>query len=312
METFIHSLESVAIVFLLTALGYFCAARGWMTANAKKFINQFLTHVGIPVMCVYELSTRLDRAQVLASLPLLAACFLTLFSTLILAALTDRFFLHVERTRKGIFLMMCSTTNSLFIGLAMCTQIYGDSCIPIVMVFYMADTFMIQLVCQPLVRKYGSLQNGKKLSILSILKMPTVIGVLCGFTAVLINLKLPYVLSQTAMYVVRTNTPLALLLTGYIIYDTGLKNLRIDKDQLCVILFRFVVCPAVGIGMTALFGISGLSRSVVTLEAAMPVLSMSVVYASAFGADEKFAAQGAAITTLLSFLAVPALVLLLG
>lgn len=311
METFVNSLESVAIVFLLTALGYFCAARGWMDQTAKKFVNKFLTHVSIPLMCVYELTSRLDRGTVLESLPLIGASFAALLLTLLLAVVLDRLLLHVERTRKGIFLMMCPTTNSLFIGLAMCTQIFGDAAIPHVMIFYMADTLMIQLVCQPLVRRYGTLQAGKRLSVLDILKTPTVIGVLLGVIGVLLNVQLPYVLGQTAMYVGRTNTPLALLLTGYIIYDTGLKNLKIDRDQLAVILFRFVVCPAAAFGLALVLGLSGLMRNVLILEAAMPVLSMSVVYASAYGADERFAAQGSALTTLGCFIIIPLIVLIL-
>ena len=50
METFLHAVASVTIILLLTATGYLCAAKGWMTAQVKTFISRYLMTVGIPVM----------------------------------------------------------------------------------------------------------------------------------------------------------------------------------------------------------------------------------------------------------------------
>jgi predicted permease len=47
------------------------------------------------------------------------------------------------------------------------------------------------------------------------------------------------------------------------------------------------------------------------IEAAMPVVTLSVVASSEYGADEAFGAQAAAISTLLSFLVIPLLMLFL-
>ena len=41
MEGFLHAVYSVTIILLLTATGYFCAARGWMGPQAKAFIGKF-------------------------------------------------------------------------------------------------------------------------------------------------------------------------------------------------------------------------------------------------------------------------------
>ncbi|MBQ5954097.1 MAG: AEC family transporter [Lachnospiraceae bacterium] len=312
MELFINSLGSVAIVFLLTALGYYCAARGWLNAEGKRFINKFLINIGIPVMCISELTSKIDRSEIIAFLPLILAGFASLLLTLLLAAIVQKAFLRMKKERIGIFLLMCSTTNALFVGLAMCTQIFGDECTPYVMMFYLVNTIVIQLVCQPIVRKYGTVEGEKPFRLSDMLKTPTVLGVLTGCALVALNVKLPHVLAQTAMYVARTITPFALLLTGYIIYEIGLKNLRINRDQLFVLLFRFVICPAIGAGVCALAGISGMIRNVLTVELAMPVLSMAVVYASSYGADEQFAAQGAALTTLGCFIVIPVWILILG
>ena len=48
METFLHAVASVTIILLLTATGYFCAVKGWMTVQVKTFISRYLMTVGIP------------------------------------------------------------------------------------------------------------------------------------------------------------------------------------------------------------------------------------------------------------------------
>ena len=78
-----------------------------------------------------------------------------------------------------------------------------------------------------------------------------------------------------------------------------------------MMVFRFVISPALGMGLCALLGIGGLVRSVYIVELAMPVVTQTVVAAAEYGADEQLAAQGAAISTLACFVVTPVLMLLL-
>ena len=61
METFLHAVASVTIILLLTATGYFCAVKGWMTVQVKTFISRYLMTVGIPVMLIYGMQNNLTR-----------------------------------------------------------------------------------------------------------------------------------------------------------------------------------------------------------------------------------------------------------
>ena len=47
MESFLHAVTSVTIILLLTATGYFCAVRGWMSPQAKRFISRFTMSVAV-------------------------------------------------------------------------------------------------------------------------------------------------------------------------------------------------------------------------------------------------------------------------
>ena len=114
-----------------------------------------------------------------------------------------------------------------------------------------------------------------------------------------------------AKYINNTVTPLALLLTGCIIHEIGLRSLRLTPTLGVMMVFRFVISPALGAALCALLGIGGLVRGVYVVELAMPVVTQTVVAAAEYGADEQLAAQGAAISTLACFVVTPVLMLLL-
>ena len=310
MESFLHAVASVTIILLLTATGYFCAAMGWMSPQAKRFISKFTMSVAIPCMCVYGLTTNLTHELLAGSLGFLLVPLLSTVGAFLLSLLVGRL-LKLPRKRLGVFMMMCSVSNAIFIGLPMCTELFGEACTPYVMLYYLVNTSFVQLVGLSLVRWSGEGGGFDKRMIKKFLTTPAVIGVLVSFVLVFTGIRLPSLVMSYCKYMNNLVTPLALLLTGYIIYEIGLKNLKLDRDLAIMLLFRFLLVPGVSFALCELFGVAGLGRSVLLVETAMPVVTQTVVAAADYGADEQFAAQGAALSTLACFVVIPVLMLIL-
>ena len=310
MESFLHAVASVTIILLLTATGYFCAAMGWMSPQAKRFISKFTMSVAIPCMCVYGLTNNLTHELLAGSLGFLLVPLLSTVGAFLLSLLVGRL-LKLPRKRLGVFMMMCSVSNAIFIGLPMCTELFGEACTPYVMLYYLVNTSFVQLVGLSLVRWSGEGGGFDKRMIKKFLTPPAVIGVLVSFVLVFTGIRLPSLVMSYCKYMNNLVTPLALLLTGYIIYEIGLKNLKLDRDLAIMLLFRFLLVPGVSFALCELFGVAGLGRSVLLVETAMPVVTQTVVAAADYGADEQFAAQGAALSTLACFVVIPVLMLIL-
>ena len=310
MESFLHAVASVTIILLLTATGYFCAAMGWMSPQAKRFISKFTMSVAIPCMCVYGLTNNLTHELLAGSLGFLLVPLLSTVGAFLLSLLVGRL-LKLPRKRLGVFMMMCSVSNAIFIGLPMCTELFGETCTPYVMLYYLVNTSFVQLVGLSLVRWSGDGGGFDRRMLKKFLTTPAVIGVLLSFVLVFTGVSLPPLVMSYCKYMNNLVTPLALLLTGYIIYEIGLKNLKLDRDLAIMLLFRFLLVPGVSFALCELFGVAGLGRSVLLVETAMPVVTQTVVAAADYGADEQFAAQGAALSTLACFVVIPVLMLIL-
>lgn len=310
MSSFLNSVSSVAIIFLLTATGYVCATLKWMGPEVKAFISRYLMRLAIPVMCVHSLTKNLSHELVLSSGKLLLLSTVGMAFCLAFALLAGKL-LRLPRNRFGVFVMMASFSNALFIGYAMCSELFGEVCTPYVMLFYLVNTSCVQLIGISFVRWSGENGGFSMQMLKKFFTAPTVLSVFLGFAMVLMDWTLPPLLNSFAGYISNTVTPLALLLTGYIIYEIGLKNLRVDKSLAVVMFARFIFSPAICLALCAAFDVTGLARSVLTVEFTMPVVTQTVVASAEYGADAQYAARGAAVTTLASFLVIPVLMLML-
>ena len=303
MDTFFQTILSVLVILLLTATGYFCGVRQWINEESKRFISRFLMNLAIPCMCIHGLTTNLDRSELRNSLRTLFVPFLCFAANYLLAYVLGRL-LQLPRKRLGVFMMMCSMSNSMFVGYAMCTELFGEACVSSVMLYYMVSTCYTQMVGISLVRWSGGMERMSLRVMLKFLRSPAIFLIISG-------IRLPSVLVSYNRYMNGLVSPLALVMMGYTIYRIGLRNIRFDLPIGAVCLFRFCVAPLLFFSVCGVLGIADLTRKVFVVEAAMPVLILSVVSASEYGADEEFAAQGAAITTIACFAVIPVLMLIL-
>ena len=68
-------------------------------------------------------------------------------------------------------------------------------------------------------------------------------------------------------------SPLALIYCGYIIYELGLKNLRLMKGLPTMLVTRLGISPVICWCFCHLTGMSGLAMNVFIVESALPVVS---------------------------------------
>lgn len=312
MNTFVHSVLSVSLILLLTATGFFCAKIGWMNAQSKSFISKFTLNIAVPGMCLHGLTSKLSRDIIEQSGKFMLVPALSILGIILLSFLIGKYVLKLHRRKLGVFMMMCSQSNSLFVGYAMCTELFGDMCVSYVMLYYLVGTCFTQLIGTSIVRWSGEAEpTSVWKNLVKILSFPPVLGVFAGIALVLMGCGLPPLINSYCKYLNDLVTPLALLLTGFIIYDVGLKSLKVDRALGVMLVFRFVVAPLSCYVLAESFGIEGLARSVVVVESAMPIVSQTVVAAAEYGADEQFAARGAAISTLANFFVIPVLMIMI-
>lgn len=302
------------MVFLLMAVGYIMGKLKWMTSAEKKFVSRYVVNIAVPFNCIAGLVNNLDRDSLGQAGQLILSAFLGIGITLALGALAATV-LKLPRKRWGVFASMAGTSNTLFIGLPMSTQLLGDVSVPYVMFYWMASSCLTQTLVVLLIERAGTDEpKGFSLTGLAkdLLTKPPILGILVGLLILLLDFQPPALFMKFADYMSKAVTPMALLYCGYIVYEVGLKNLRFLPGIPTMLVIRLIISPMICIGMCVLMGITGLARDVFVVESALPVVTMITVLAGAYGADEEYAAVGSCLSTLGCFITIPILMVLLG
>jgi len=277
MSGFFNAVSACLVVLLLMAVGYFMGVKGWMTAAEKNFLSRFIINIAVPANCIVGLLNNLDRA---------------------------------ELARAGVQLL-----SVLFIGIPVCTQLFGDVCVPYVMLYYLGNTTFLQSAGILLVERSGDRgerSEGPGRFLRDMFTKPPILGVLLAIALLLLDVTPPGPVMRFTGYISSTVSPLALIYGGFIVYEVGLKNLRFLRGLPTMLVIRLAVAPVICWGCCRLFGLDGLVRNVFLVESALPVVSQVTVMAGAYGADEEYAATGACLSIFGCFVTLPFWILFIG
>lgn len=314
MDGFFNALSASLVLLLLMSVGYVMGRLGWMTAQEKKFISKYVVNIAVPCNCIVGLLNNLDHDSLLEAGVMLIAGLLGVGVTMLLSMAAGAL-LRLPRERWGVFVCMAGLSNTLFIGIPVCTQLFGEACMPYLMVYYLSNTTFLQSVGLMLVERAGAVGD-RKTTVKGFLKhlfgKPPILSVIFTVLLLMLDLRLPEPIMKFAGYISNSVSPLALIYCGFIVYELGLKNIRFMRGLPTMLVMRLGLSPLVCMFFCSLFGMTGLARNVFIVESALPVVSQVTVMAGEFGADEKYAATGACLSTLAGFITIPILMLILG
>lgn len=313
MGEFLNAVSACVVLLLLMAVGYIMGRMGWMTVQEKKFFGKYIINIAVPCNCLVGLLNNLDRSMLGQAGWMLLSAVIGVALTILLGVVVA-IPLKLPKNQWGVFVSMVGVSNTLFIGLPLSTQLFGEKCIPYVMIYYLSNTVFTQSVILMLVERAGSGNSGHGVKgfVKAVFTKPPILMVIFATLLLVLGLRPPEVVMSFAKYISNSVSPLALIYCGFIVYELGLRNLRFQRGLPTMLVCRLVVAPLICMVMCRLFGVTGLAHDVFVVESALPVVSQVTVMAGTFGADDQYAATGACLSTICCFITIPVLMVLLG
>ena len=314
MDGFFNAVSACLVLLMLMSVGYFMGRWGWMTSAEKKFISKFIINIAVPCNCMVGLLNNLDRNSLVQASMMVLAGVISVVVDLLFSALVATL-LRLPRERWGVFVAMAGLSNALFIGIPVCTQLFGEISLPYVMLYYICNTTFLQSVGIMLLERAGT-KEGQRSSPGTFLKdmfsKPPILAVIASIVLLVLDLRPPSPIMSFASYISGSVSPLALIYCGFIVYEVGLKNLKFLRGLPTMLVMRLLLAPVICLVCCVLFGMNGLPLRVFVVESALPVVSQVTVMAGAYGADEQYAAVGSCLSIFGSFITIPVLMLILG
>ena len=311
---FFNAVSAVIVLLLLMLVGYWMGHRGWMGVSEKKFLGKYIINIAVPCNCLVGLLNNLDRSMLAEAGVMLVSCILGVVLNF-LVGMAVATLLKLPRNRWGVFVAMLELSNTIFIGLPLCTQLFGEVCTPYIMLYYLSNTIFTQSLAVILVDRAGT-KSGKKQGVGVFLKdmftKPPIVAVVLSLTMLIVGFRPPQLVMTFSKYISNSVSPLALIYCGYIVYELGIQNLRFERGLGILVVFRLIISPLICAALCQGFGITGLPHDVFVVGAGLPVVSQITVMAGTYGADDRYAATGATLSTLGCFFTIPVLMVLMA
>lgn len=310
---FFDALRGVLTIIGMIAVGWFAVEKKILGPGAGQTFSSAVINIALPSYMVVNLTTTYDRAKLAALAPGLPVPFLVnLLGFGIAAFLT--IVLRIPRKRRGVFCTLFTLSNTVFVGLPVNIALFGERSMPYVLLYYIGNTVLFWTIATYLIAQDGGHGSARLLSLGNLRKVfsPPLCGFLIGVVMVLLDLRLPSFLEETARYLGNLTTPLSMLFLGIVMHSVNPRTIRVDRSTATVMVGRFLIAPAMAFILTGIFRGPPLMRSVFVIQAAMPSMATAAIVAEAYGADYRYAATVTTITTVVSLLSIPFYMMILG
>ena len=312
MDIFLKSISGILVILGMILVGFVIGEKGWFDDKSRGLLAKLVTQVALPCYMLYTITQRFTAADLLKMLPALRFPALSMVILLGIATGVARIF-AVRQDRRGLFISMFFNSNTIFVGLPINQALFGDDSIPYVLIYYMCNTTFFWTLGTYLIQRddEGEARFDLKTSLKKVFS-PPLMGFLLGLVLVMLQIKLPAFLASDLQYLGNLTTPLSMIFIGLSVSHVGVKQLVLGKDQLLILLGRFLVAPLLMATIVYWVPLPSLMKQVFIIQSAMPVMTNAPVVASLYGADSDYAAVMVTETTLATMVVIPILMLLMA
>lgn len=296
MDPFVEKIIPLLLAFLL-GIGF--KQLKLLSKNDAPILLRFVLTVCLPALAILAVS-RVRLSLDMAFIPLSAA--IVVFSIYLISSLAGKR-LKMPAPRFGSFLVGTLIMNSAF-ALPFFFAAFGDEGLARATLFDIGNTFLIFTFIYYQAIKYGDNAHTDRIDWTKFLRLMPLWGMLIAFGMKLLRIPLPEVGANFLNLVGQPTAPLVMISLG-LYFEPKLNNLG---NAFLGVFIRMGIGLLIGWGLSLLFGLQGITRTVVVVCSALPVGFNTLIFANLENMDREFAATMVSISILIALFYIPLLI----
>ncbi|QFU07931.1 Membrane transport protein [Rhodobacteraceae bacterium THAF1] len=296
-------LDVILPVFIVIGAGYLAVWRGLFADSAVDGLMRFTQGFAIPCL-LFRAIAEIDLGAEF-SVPMLLAFYLGATSGFIFGLFGAR---ALGRTwEDSVAIGFCGLfSNSVLLGLPIAERAFGTDALRFnyaIIAVHAPFCYLLGVTVMEMVRARGEPMAGLPRKVVSAMfHNALVIGIALGFIVNLTGMPIPRVIGDALDLIIRAALPAALFGLGGILYRYKPEGDVRIIGMICAA--SLVLHPAIGYGVSLLFGLSVDQLRAVVLTAAMAPGVNTYIFASIYGTAQRSAASGVLIGTAVSLLSI--------
>ena len=289
----------VMTLFLLIITGFIAAKKNILDDRGLRGLNTLVLSFSQPALILHKMQMPTTPQLIIE----LAWVFVLTCATIAIAgAIAFRIFGKEEKNRRATLTVLSMVSNCGFMGYPVITATMGEDALIYAVMFVTAFNLMSWTLGAYFFGGRKAMQPQR------LLTNPTIIAVIGGMALFLTGWTLPSFVNSALDMMGATTTPLAMFVIGARLISLRREHLT-DVKLLLVCALRLVIFPA----MILLLRLTPLPEMVVSsvyLCTAMPCAALTAMQAERWDCEKELASRGVALSTALSMLTVPLMLML--
>jgi malonate transporter and related proteins len=302
LATLSFAFSVTAPIFVMLMLGIVLKRRAMINDDFIKTASELVYNIGLPVMlfntCATAHFSEMADKNVLIAFSIMTAL-------VFIGSLFSAHWYCEDPRDHGIFIQGAFRGNLVILGLAFCTNAYGEhglaiAALPVAMTVVTYNVLSVYVLNRSLHPSNSSF----KPTLMGIAKNPLIIAIFLGLITNATAFPLPKVLLDSGKYLSQMVLPLALICIGGALDVSQVT--RFDSTTLSASVWKLLISPTIACGIAIAFDVRGENLAILFLLAASPTATISFVMVQAMNGNTKLAANIIVQTTLGSMLTVTA------
>jgi predicted permease len=308
LENIIFTINIIAPVFLIIALGFVIKKIGVINENFVAITSKFVFNVSLPAfifmkISALDLTAALDIKQIIFiySGTLIVYCIIWIISSLFIKDGRD----------LSVFVQGAYRSNYAIVGLAIIANLFGEEglgkaslILAFLLPFYNVLAVVILTVPMRKIRKLNFLST-----IYEVMLNPLIIAVIISLPFSYFKLELPSMLFTAGNFLADVALPLALIGIGG---SLNIENIKLASTlAFSSSILKIIVVPVVLTFFSYLFGYRALDLGIMFILFACPTAIVSFIMAEAMGCNSKLAGNIVVISTIGSVITISAAIIFL-
>lgn len=302
-------IEQMLILFLMIGIGFILNKTHILGGAIDGGITKLILYCTMPAMVLNSVLSRTGEKDTKTVVSFLVIAVVTYILLPIVAWLVTKI-LRIQKNIQGIYMFMIIFANIGFMGFPLISALYGPECVLYAGIFNMIFNLLAYSYGVIIVSKDNNSSEFKyKFSPKSLLT-PGISVSLLALIIYFINISVPTVVSSVVSSIGNLTTPLAMMIVGSTLGKMKIRELFNDKRVYVFVVMRSIILPLLLFPLLKLLIKDDFMLQFSFILLIMPVANSSVLYAKEYGSDELLAAKCVILTTLISIITIPALMLI--
>lgn len=308
---FLLTLQNVSVLFLLIVVGYIVGRLGIISEKGQKELSDLVLKVTMPATIILALQLEYTQERFNTALRIMAIAAVSYIVMIITSKLISRIY-NLTPGQRDIVEVASVLPNTSFMGYPIVLSILGQEAL-----FYavLGSGLIFEIVAWT----YGAFTISKNAEedietdlVRDILLSPGILAIIIGFILFIFSIPIPEPINSTMNLLSPATSPLAMIVVGILLSRSDIKECVTNLRLYTIALVKVLVFPLLIFLILRVLGFTGMEIVIPVVMSSTPTAAYVAMFAANVDNNGSLASQIVFISSLLSLITIPIMVMLVS